>query len=238
MEPTRQSDDTYGRVFRVLDAALFEQSFRNWIAGLVGVIALDGKTVCGSGDGGNTALPLVSAFATITASGLCLGQEGTRGKGNEIAAIKALLDKLTLKGCIVTLDVIGCQTEIAQKIVDRGGGYLPAVKDNQGKLAAALRELFVEANSRGFGTWPVSRYETVQKDHSRTETRNALWINDLAWRDRPLRQRWPKLAGVGMVEHRREIDGKTSTERSFYIGSQGIANARTFAQQFSFQIQR
>lgn len=90
------------------------------------------QTVCGSRDGENTALHMVNAFAT--ASGLCLGQEGTR-QGHEIAAIKALLDTLTLKGCIVTIDAIGCQTEIAQWIVDRGGDYLLAVKDNQGKLA-------------------------------------------------------------------------------------------------------
>lgn len=153
------SHDTFGRVFRVLDATVFEQCFRSWVSGLVGVvdgvIALDGKTVCGSRDGENTALHMVSAFAT--ASGLCLGQEGTRGKGNEIAAIKALVDTLTLKGCIVTIDAIGCQTEIAQQIVERGGDYLLAVKDNQGKLADALREFFAEADAGGFGTLPVSR---------------------------------------------------------------------------------
>lgn len=225
------SHDTFGRVFRILDATVFEQCFRDWIAGLVGVIegviALDGKTVCGSRDGENTALHMVSAFAT--ASGLCLGQEGTRGKGNEIAAIKALLDTLSLKNCIVTIDAIGCQTEIAQKITDRGGDYLLAVKDNQGKLADALRDFFAEADGGGFGALPVSRYETIEKDHGRIETRSALWVSDLAWLDRPIRQHWPKLAGVGMVERTREIDGKTSTERAFYIGSKGIADAETFA---------
>ena len=225
------SHDTFGRVFRVLDATVFEQCFRSWVSGLVGVvdgvIALDGKTVCGSRDGENTALHMVSAFAT--ASGLCLGQEGTRGKGNEIAAIKALLDTLTLKGCIVTIDAIGCQTEIAQQIVERGGDYLLAVKDNQGKLADALREFFAEADAGGFGTLPVSQYEMVEKDHGRIETRSAWWVSDLAWLDRPIRQHWPKLAGVGMVERSREINGRTSTERAFYIGSKGIANAEAFA---------
>jgi predicted transposase YbfD/YdcC len=225
------SHDTFGRVFRVLDATVFEQCFRSWVSGLVGavdgVIALDGKTVCGSRDGENTALHMVSAFAT--ASGLCLGQEGTRGKGNEIVAIKALLDTLALKGCIVTLDAIGCQTEIAQKIIDRGGDYLLAVKDNQGKLADALREFFAEADAGGFGTLPVSRYETVEKNHGRIETRCAWWVSELAWLDRPIRQHWPKLAGVGRVERRREINGKVSTEQAFYIGSQGIADAEAFA---------
>jgi predicted transposase YbfD/YdcC len=225
------SHDTFSRVFRILDAKMFEQCFRNWIAGLAGVIdgviALDGKTICGSRDGENTALHMVSAYAT--ASGLCLGQEGTRGKGNEIAAIKRLLETLALKGCIVTIDAIGCQTEIAQKIVDQGGDYLLAVKDNQGKLADALREFFAEADVGGFGALPVSRCETVEKDHGRIETRSALWVSDLDWLDRPIRQHWPKLAGVGMLERTREINGKTSTERAFYIGSKGIADAQTFA---------
>jgi len=153
------SHDTFGRVFRILDAKVFETCFRGWIGGLVGaidgVVALDGKTVCGSQDGHNTALHMVSAYAT--GSGLCLGQEGTRGKGNEIAAIKALLDTLVLKGCIVTIDAIGCQTEIAQKIVDQGGDYLLAVKDNQSTLADALREFFTEGATGGFGVLPVSR---------------------------------------------------------------------------------
>ena len=143
-------------MFRVLDATVFEQCFRSCVSALVGVvdgvIALDGKTVCGSRDGENTALHMVSAFAT--ASGLCLRQEGTRGKGNEIAAIKALLHTLTLKGCIVTIDAIRCQTDIAQQIVERRGDYLLAVKDNQRKLADALREFFAEADARGFGTLP------------------------------------------------------------------------------------
>jgi predicted transposase YbfD/YdcC len=170
---------------------------------------------------------MISAFAT--GSGLCLGQEGTRGKGHEIAGIKALLDTLTLKGCIVTIDAIGCQTEIAQKIVDQGGDYLLAVKDNQEKLAQALREFFAEGDTGGFGVLPLSRFETVGKDHGRIETRSYVWVTELSWLDRPIRQHWPKLAGIGMVERTRDINGKVSTERAFYIGSKGVANAETFA---------
>ena len=127
------------------------------------MVAIDGKAACGSRDGHNTALHTISAYAT--ASGLCLAQEHTRGKGNEIPAIKALLDTLALKGCIVTIDAIGCQTAIAQKILERGGDYLLAVKDNQETLANALREFFADGESAGFGTLPVDRYQTVEKDH-------------------------------------------------------------------------
>jgi predicted transposase YbfD/YdcC len=225
------SHDTFGRVFRILDAKVFEASFRQWIAGMVGavagVVAIDGKTACGSKDGQNTALHTITAYAT--ASGLCLGQEGTRGKGNEIAAVKALLDTLYLKGCIVTIDAIGCQTEIAQKIADQGGDYLLAVKDNQVKLADALREFFADGTASGFGKLPVSEFSTVEKDHGRIETRKALWVTSLSWLDKPIRAHWPKLAGVGMIERTREINGKHSTEQAFYIGSKGITNAETFA---------
>lgn len=106
LEHGTPSHDTFGRLFRLLDAKVFEACFREWISDLAGVVAgvvaIDGKTACGSRDGHNTALHTVSAYAT--ASGLCLGQEHTRGKGHEIAAIKALLDTLALKGCIVTID--------------------------------------------------------------------------------------------------------------------------------------
>lgn len=231
LEHGTPSHDTFGRVFRLLDAKVFEAGFREWIGSLAGavtgVIAIDGKTACGSKDGHNTALHTISAYAT--ASGLCLAQEHTRGKGNEIPAIKALLDTLALKGCIVTIDAIGCQTGIAQKILDRGGDYLLAVKDNQETLANALREFFAEGEASGFGSLPVGRYETVEKDHGRIETRRALWVSDLSWLDKNIRAHWPKLAGIGMIERQRDINGTVSMERAFYIGSQGVTTATSFA---------
>ena len=231
LEHGTPSHDTFGRVFRLLDAKVFEACFRDWISGLAGVVAgvvaIDGKTACGSRDGHNTALHTISAYAT--ASGLCLGQEHTRGKGHEIAAIKALLDTLALKGCIVTIDAIGCQTEIARKILDRGGDYLLAVKDNQKDLADALREFFADGETRGFGSLPVSRFQTAEKDHGRVETRQAIWVTDLSWLDKKLREHWPKLAGIGLIERQREVSGTVSTERAYYIGSQGIKSAESFA---------
>jgi predicted transposase YbfD/YdcC len=159
LEHGTPSHDTFGRVFRLLDAKVFEACFRGWVGGRIGivagVVAIDGKTACGSRDGHNTALHTISVYAT--ASGLCLAQEHTRGKGNEIPAIKALLETLVLKGSIVTMDAIGCQTEIAQKILDRGGDYLLAVKDNQATLASALREFFADGETAGFGALPVGR---------------------------------------------------------------------------------
>ena len=231
LEHGTPSHDTFGRLFRLLDAQVFEACFRAWISDLAGVVAgvvaIDGKTACGSRDGHNTALHTVSAYAT--ASGLCLGQEHTRGKGHEISAIKALLDTLALKGCIVTIDAIGCQTEIARKILDRGGDYLLAVKDNQKDLADALREFFADGETRGFGSLQASRFQTAEKDHGRIETRQAIWVTDLSWLDKKLREHWPKLAGIGLIERQREVSGTVSTERAYYIGSQGIKSAESFA---------
>lgn len=225
------SHDTFGRVFRLLDAQVFETCFREWISGLIGVVAgvvaIDGKTACGSRDGHNSALHTISAYAT--ASGLCLAQEHTRGKGNEIPAIKALLDTLTLKRCIVTIDAIGCQTEIARKILDQGGNYLLAVKDNQETLANALREFFSNGETVGFGTLPVDRFQSVEKNHGRIEARRAMWVTNLSWLDKKFQTHWPKLAGVGMIERQRDINGTLSKERAFYIGSKGVTSAASFA---------
>ena len=226
------SHDTFGRVFGLLDASVFEQRFRSWIADIVGdvkgVIALDGKTLCGSRDGANTALHMVSAFATQ--SGLCLGQEGTRGKGKEIEGIKALLETLTLKGCTVTIDAMGCQREIAEKIVGQGGDYLLALKANQGKLFESVEEFYTEGQRSGFGAQAVSRFETLEKDHGRIETRCHVWVGKLDWMEPALRGEWKNLAGVGLVERQREIKGKVSVERTLYIGSKGIDSAQALAE--------
>jgi predicted transposase YbfD/YdcC len=92
-----------------------------------------------------------------------------------------------------------------------------------------LREFFAEADAGGFGALPVSRHAMIEKDHGRIETRSAQWVSGLDWLDREIRQHWPKLAGVGMVERTRDINGKISTERAFYIDSKGIGDAETFA---------
>lgn len=226
------SHDTFGDVFRVLDATAFEMRFRSWINSLTdvieGIVALDGKTLCGSGKkGSNDLLHMVTAYATQ--SRLSLAQEGTRGKGNELAGIKALLDILVLKGCIVTTDALGCQKEVAEKIVERGGDYVLQVKDNQKNLAEAIREFFEEGERAGYGKLEVHRCEDIEKDHGRLEIRRCTWVSDLSWMDKPLREDWKNLGGVGMIESTRIIDGKQSIEYRYGITSSGIKTARTFA---------
>lgn len=225
------SHDTFGEVFRVLDAKVFESCFRQWIAGIVGVVegvvAFDGKTIRGSKDGPNTALHMVSAYAT--ALGVSLGQEGSAGKGNELAAIKALLDTLVLKGCIVTMDALGCQMDVAAKIVARGGDYVLAVKDNQKHLSQAVVEFFATAEAFDFRNIEVQKRVWVDKDHGRLETRRAAFVTDVSWMDKPMRENWKKLAGVGMIESEQEIKGKISIERRYFIVSVGVRTVEQFA---------
>jgi predicted transposase YbfD/YdcC len=225
------SHDTFGNVFRVLDSTVFESCFREWISGLVGtvrdIIALDGKTARGSKDGTNSPLHLVSAYATSLK--LTLGQEGSAGKGNELKAIRALLDVLVLDGCIVTLDALGCQTDVAAAIVDRGGDYVLSLKDNQKGLAETVDDFFVTGEKLGWRGVVIQSETTVEKDHGRIETRRSLLVTDLSWMDPAQREAWKNLGALGMIETTREIGEKTSVEQRYFIASTGIKTVSEFS---------
>ena len=225
------SHDTFGDVFRVLDPDVFESCFREWIGGLVGVvkdiIALDGKTVRGSKDGTIPPLHLVSAYATSLE--LTLGQEGSAGKGNELKAVRALLDTLVLDGCIVTLDALGCQTDIAATIVDKGGDYVLAVKANQKTLSEALAESFETGDTLGWGSADVQHQTTVEKDHGRIETRRAVLVFQIDWLPDAIRKEWPTLGAVGMIETTQEKGTTVSTDRRYFIMSRGVTKVGDFS---------
>ena len=148
-------DDTIARVMRRLDTKQFKTCFINWMQGVAtvtngDVIAIDGKTLRRSYDGnsGKLAIHMVSAWST--ANGVVLGQEKTAEKSNEITAIPELLDVLALKGCIVSIDAMGCQKEIAKKIVSKKADYVLALKGNQGNLHADVKTFFADAISNNF----------------------------------------------------------------------------------------
>ena len=219
------SHDTFGEVFARLDPEQFQSCFMAWtqaIAELLPgeVVAIDGKTARRSHDraGGKGAMHLVCAWAAQNT--LTLGQVRTEEKSNEITAIPQLLRQLELQGCIITIDAMGCQREIAQQIVDGGADYVLAVKENQGQLYEGIRDLFAGAASLGFDGVPYDYAQTVNKGHSRVERRECWTITAADSRDyiNPQGQ-WPQLkAAIEVVGHRETAGGGVSQPR-YYISS-------------------
>lgn len=219
------SHDTFGRVFARLDAKQFQRCFLEWIEAVKQathdqVVAMDGKALRGSGDRklGKKAIDMVSAWAT--ANHLVLGQIKVDDKSNEITAIPELLRLLEVAGCIVTIDALGCQTEIAQVIVERGADYVLAVKENQGHLYEDIDALFQAAQAVNFREVPHDYTRTIDKGHGRLEIRQCWTISDpqlLAY----LRNRaaWPKLGTIVKVVAERRINGQSTIEVRYFISS-------------------
>jgi predicted transposase YbfD/YdcC len=221
------SHDHLGDIFATLDAEAFQRCFVSWVAALTGapaeVIAIDGKTLRRSYQkkGAKAPIHMVSAFAARQR--LVLGQVKVADKSNEIVAIPALLDMMTLAGAIVTIDAMGCQRGIAQKIVDSKADYVLALKGNQGTLREDVELFAAEQKANGFKDTKISQSQTVDGDHGRIETRIYTVFHDVAWLQE--RHDWPELKGIVMVESKREIPGATpeadkmQQETRFYITS-------------------
>jgi predicted transposase YbfD/YdcC len=216
------SHDTFNRVLRLLDPVELQSCFLRWMQAVAEVtdgevVAIDGKALRRSFGKGTAkrAIHMVSAWAT--ANGVVLGQRKVDTKSNEITAIPALLALLALKGCIVTIDAMGCQRDIAQKIVEQGADYVLALKGNQPTLEQAVKHFFL-TGPEAEAHWSQSDYhEHTEHGHGRVETRRA-WISaDL---DAELRAAaWPGLQSIGLVEATRTVGEKTSVEQRFYLSS-------------------
>jgi predicted transposase YbfD/YdcC len=212
--------DTFGRVFAAIDADEFAAAFLRWVGQVVPalakdeVVAIDGKTSRRSGKAGATPLHLVSAFAAR--AGLVLGQRATAAKSNEKTAIPELLATLALEGCIITIDAMGTQPNIAQAIRHRGADYILAVKDNQPTLAESIGD-FISAFAAAPGKTPHQVHEVVEKDHGRLEVRRCHVFDQLDCLHAP--ERWPDLKSFAMITSERTIKGKTTVEHRFYISS-------------------
>src|SRR5262252_4758319 len=221
------SHDHLGDIFATLDATEFQRRFVSWVAKLIGVsadvIAIDGKTLRGSSHkrGGKAAIHMVSAFAARQR--LVLGQVKVADKSNEIVAIPALLDMLAIEGAVVTIDAMGCQRDIAQKVIDKKADYILALKGNQGTLREDVELFAAEQKANGFKDTEVSQHKTVNADHGRIETRICTVIHDATWLQD--RHKWPGLKSLVMVESEREIPAtakdpaKVERETRFYITS-------------------
>ena len=219
------SHDTFRRVFSAMNAAKFEECFINWIRSAIDitqgqVIAVDGKQLRRSYDTHNNkaAIHLVSAWACH--QGVALGQLKVADKSNEIPAIPELLEVLDVSGCIVTTDAMGCQTEIAQKIVDSDADYVLALKANQGQLYEDVQLLFDGVLTGDIRDIKVDSAQTIDGDHGRIETRSAYAISDPGVIS-TLRasENFVNLNSVVKVTAEREVNQKVTTQSRYYISS-------------------
>jgi predicted transposase YbfD/YdcC len=223
------SHDRFNAILAAIKPAEFEKCLLRWVTALHEitegqVVAIDGKTLRRSFDtaSGKAAIHMVSAWAT--ANHISLGQVVVDAKSNEITAIPRLLQILEISGCLVTIDAMGCQVEIAAEIIAAGADYVLAVKANQPTLHEGIQAFFDKQLDDDFARTPVHRYETTEKGHGREETR---WyyicpVPD----DLPDASRWAKLKAIGIAINNSQRDGKDCNEVRYYILSKYLSGRR------------
>jgi predicted transposase YbfD/YdcC len=210
------SHDTINRLFASLNPNELQNCFINWvqsIAGITGgkVVSIDGKRLCNSGVNGKKGLiHMVSAWCNE--NNMVLGQVKTEEKSNEITAIPNLLELLVLEGAIVTIDAMGCQTVIAEKIVEQQADYVLAVKENQAHLLDDIQEAFEQ-------TAKPQSFSTIEKSHGRIEKRTCKLITDMDWISN--QEKWRHTQSIISIESQRTIleTGEIQSEHRFYISS-------------------
>ena len=216
------SHDTFGRVFQILDSKVLEQACIEWlqsIAGQVqGVVAIDGKSLRGSRDGKQSPLHIVSAWACQNS--MLLGQVQTDKKSNEITAIPELLKLLSIKGCIVTIDAMGCQKAITQAIIDSDADYVLTLKSNHPYLHRQVASWFQKNHEIDFAqqTYSYSLENAQSNNHGRIESREH-WLMEVPEYLTRATKHWTKLQTIAMVRRTRQVGEKISEETHYYISS-------------------
>jgi len=210
------SHDTLNRVFSILNPKELQSCFIDWVQSIAQitngrVVSIDGKRMCNSGtDGKKAFVHMVSAWCN--SNNMVLGQEKTDVKSNEITAIPALLELLILEGAIITIDAMGCQVNIASKIIEQRADYVLAVKENQAHLLDDIKDAFKQ-------TPQVISSTTTEKSHGRIEKRTCKVITDMDWICK--KEQWRNLNSVISIETERTTlqSGIKQTEQRFYISS-------------------
>ena len=224
------SHDRFNAVLGALKPAEFEKCLLSWITAMheitAGqVIAIDGKTLRRSFDAASSKAPLHMVSAWATANRVSLGQVTTDEKSNEITAIPKLLEILEIKGCLVTIDAMGCQRGIAEQIVAAEAEYVLAVKDNQPKLCEAIRGFFSAQLEDDCRSVACRRCESHEKGHGREDDR-YYYLAKLP-EDFPLAEPWPHLKAIGMaVRVTRTKDGKETSDVRYYCASRYLSGAK------------
>ena len=227
------SHDTFGRVFQILDSKMLEQVCMEWlqsIAGLVqGVVAIDGKSLRGSRNGQQSPLHIVSAWACQNS--MLLGQVQTDKKSNEITAIPELLKLLSIQGCIVTIDAMGCQKAIAKAIIDAQADYVLNLKSNHRHLHGQVASWFQKNDEADFSQQAYSfiQENAQSNNHGRIESRKH-WLMGVPEHLKRATNYWTKLQTIAMVRRTRQIGEKISEETHYYISSLPLsAGAKSIA---------
>jgi len=218
------SHDTFGRVFAAINPEHFQKCFAGWIKDVFAltegqVIAIDGKTLRRSHDKKSNKAALHMVHAWATANGVLLGQVKSKEKSNEITAIPELLETLMIKGCIITIDAMGCQRKIAEKIYDCKADYVLSVKDNQGRLKQSLEKTFTIAREKNFEAMVYDYHQTIDGDHGRIETR-SYYVLPLMYLFN-FKIKWKGLQSLILVENERinKATNEKAIEKRYYISS-------------------
>lgn len=223
------SHDTIERIMRRLDPDEFRKCFLNWVRGVAKltdgeVVAIDGKALRGSKDGEKGAIYMVSAWAKT--NGIVLGQMKVNEKTNEIKAIPELLKILAVKGCIITIDGIGCQKDIARDIIGKEADYVLSLKENHPLLHQEIQQFFTDCRKESFKDTPYDYHEEYSKGHGRIERRKYWITKEIDWLT--VKEDWRGLKSIGMAECAREINGVKTTEIRYHLCSIP-ANAKQYA---------
>jgi len=216
------SHDTFGRIFALISPKAFQNCFISWVKAVSNlchreIIAIDGKTArrSFSNEDGKGAIHMVSAWAQE--NNLVLGQIKTEEKSNEITAIPELLRLLEISGCIVTIDAMGCQKEIAKEITSKEADYVFSLKGNQSNLHNDVKLFMDECADNKHWADKVKTYKTVEKGHGRIEARRYFISSDINWLTQ--KPEWSGLQSIGMVESERIVNEGKTVERRYYITS-------------------